>query len=498
MRSVRAKALGFSAMLIMVAVMGAAGANAAGTRDVPGTAAGGHARQAPTLWEIRVVAPSVAQVAMLAERDDLLELRAGADYFVLGDVTTVGRLQAQGLRAELERPLPNDPAAGTAYAAGWEAAGWEAAGSEAAGSEAAGTDAAGTDAAGTDAAAGYPTFYGGYHTVEAHWSHLAKVAEAHPDLAKVVTYGSSWRASQGLSGDSLQAICLTKLGSGDCALTPQAPKPRAVLVTALHAREIATAEIAWNWIDLLATSYGQDSAVTALLDSTEVWVIPLANPDGSRIVESGGGQPLLQRKNADNADGAGCADPPTGLEQSGVDLNRNFGFDWGDSGASAEPCSQDYHGTQAASEPETQALQTLFRQLFADRRGSSPSDPAPADTTGTVFSYHSYAGMVLYPWAITQTPAPNQDKLVALAEKLAQFNNYSVGTPADLLGAVSGSLDDFVYGDLGVPSLTTELGGGGTDCDGFTPPYSCVADEFWPQESQALMVMAQAAAGPYR
>jgi hypothetical protein len=30
------------------------------------------------------------------------------------------------------------------------------------------------------------------------------------------------------------------------------------------------------------------------------------------------------------------------------------------------------------------------------------------------------------------------------------------------------------------------------------PPFSCVASRFWPQERQSLMVLAQAAAGPYR
>jgi carboxypeptidase T len=468
----RAGAVIVSAALAMIGVTGAVGANAANTNpsprlrpDSPVASPGPHTS---SLWEVRVLAPDPAQLRILAERADLLELRRGQDYFVLGDATTVEQLRAWGLQARLERPLPNAPGEHD------------------------------LSAEARPDADGYPTFYGGYHTVDAHHQHLSDIESAHPDLAKTVTYGKSWKSAQGDGGDSLEVICITKISSGDCALSPDAPKPRSVVIAAMHARELATAEIAWNWIDYLTSSYGKDDAVTALLDSTEVWVAPLTNPDGRRIVENGGDEPLLQRKNANDSAGDSCASPPTASDQSGVDLNRNFSFGWGQRSVLASPCEQEYQGTKAASEPETQALQDLFRSLFADRRGSSPSDAAPADTTGTVITYHSYAGMVLYPWGNTTSPAPNSDKLAALASKMAAFNNYSAGTPGELLYTVAGSFDDFTYGDLGVATFTTELGAQGSSCDGFTPPYSCVTSEYWPQERQALLALAQAAPGPYR
>jgi carboxypeptidase T len=466
MRVRRVGAVFVSAALAVMGLTGAIEANASDTSttagalpDAPVTSA---RPQAPDLWEVRVLAPSMAQVRMLAKRSDLLERRNGQDFFVLGDATTVTQLQGWGLRARLERPLPNAP------------------------------HDLGTFTTRHTDAAGYPTFDDGYHTVEAHQQHLSDVASAHSDLAKAVSFGQTFK------GDSLNAICITKLASGDCALSPSAPKPRAVLIATMHAREIATAEIAWNWIDYLTSSYGKDDTVTSLLDSTEVWVVPLTNPDGHKIVESGDTEPVLQRKNADDTDGGSCSSQPSATDQSGVDLNRNFSFNWGDSGASSAPCDQDYHGSGSASEPETQSLEDLFRKLFADRRGSSRTDAAPADTTGTIITYHSYAGMVLYPWGDTSDPSPNHDKLAALAEKMTSFNNYETGSAVDLLYPVTGSFDDFTYGELGVATFTTELGASGTSCDGFTPPFSCVESQFWPQERQALLTLAQAAAGPYR
>lgn len=447
--------------------------NAVGTESAAERPAGAQAptpsgRPNTVPWEVRILAPDPAQVKILTRQVDLLERRDGPDFFALGDVTTVNRLRELGLRARLERRMP--------YAA----------------------TGAGVSALASTDANGYATFYGGYHTVEAHEKHLKDVRKAHPDLAKIVTFGKSWLAEQGKGGHSLKAICITELRSGDCTLSPSAPKPRSVVVAAMHARELATAEIAWNWIDYLTSSYGEDSRVTSLLRSTEIWVVPQANPDGSRIVESGGSEPILQRKNGNDADGNGCASPPTAYEQGGVDLNRNFSFEWSGQGSSTEPCDQVYHGTGAASEPETQALEGLFRSLFADRRGESSTDAAPADTTGTIVSYHSYGGMVLYPWGHLGTPAPNRDKLAELAGKMASFNNYKTGAPSDILYSVSGSFDDFTYGELGVATFTTELGPSSGSCDGFTPSYSCVSSVFWPQEKQALLVLAEAAAGPYR
>jgi carboxypeptidase T len=421
---------------------------------------------------LRVVHPSSTQLAALSANYDLLEARSGGDYFVLGDGSTARTLRAQGLRVQLERtlaPLPKASARSTSA----------------------------LRADGTPAAAAYATFFGGYHTVDAQLQHLRDVAAAYPALATVVDYGDSWRKSQGLTGSDLLAICITRISTGDCARSTSAPKPRSVVVAAIHARELATAEIAWNWIDYLTQGYGTDATITALLNSTEIWVIPVINPDGRKIVESGGTAPYFQRKNANTTRGS-CANPPTASNQYGVDLNRNATFHWGGVGSSTSACSQTYRGISAASEPETQAAQGLFNSLFADRRGPNIGDAAPVTATGTFMTYHSYAGLVLYPWGDVNTAAPNGAKLRALAQKMAVSNHYTFGQPGNVLYNTAGTTDDDLYGRLGVAAFTTELGAAGTSCDGFMPPYSCVASRFWPQERQSLLVLAQAAAGPYR
>jgi hypothetical protein len=420
---------------------------------------------------LRVVGPSAGQVTALSASYDLLEAKAGRDYFVLGDKSTAKALRAQGYQVRTERTLPPLP-------------------------KATATTKSGLQADGSISPAAYGTFYGGYHTVDAQFQHLRDVAAAKPALATLVDYGDSWRKTRGLSGYDLLAICITKKNQGDCARTPTAPKPRSVVVSAIHSRELATAEITWNWVDYLTQSYGADPTITALLDSTEVWVVPVINPDGRKIVESGGNSPYYQRKNANNTRGW-CANPPTASNQYGVDLNRNATFHWGGVGSSSSACSQTYRGTSAASEPETQAAQGLFNSLFADQRGPAITDPAPANATGTFMTYHSYAGLVLYPWGDNNSLAPNGVKLRELARKLATYNHYTAGQGGNVLYQTSGTTDDDVYGRLGVAAFTTELGASGA-CNGFMPAYSCVASKFWPEERQSLIALAQAAAGPYR
>jgi hypothetical protein len=415
--------------------------------------------------EIRVVAPTAAQVQRLQAAYDLLEVRRGKDLMVMGDDATLAALRAEGFTVRVEKrfaPLPT-------------------------------TRSLAQDGV---TAAAYPTFYGGYHTVAAHRQHLTDVAAAYPNLAKVVDYGNSWLKTQNRGGNDLLAICITANAPGNCALSPNAPRPRHVVYAAIHARELATAEIAWNWIDYLVTSYGSDTTVTNLMNGTEMWVIPVANPDGRQIVESGGSSPYYQRKNANDSRGS-CSRPPTASNQHGVDMNRNATWHWGGVGSSTSTCSQTYRGTTAASEPETAAQQALFNSLFKDQRGTGTNDPAPATATGTFMSYHSYAGLVLYPWGDTSTNAPNNAKLSELANRMNDFNSYQAGQGPEILYGTTGTTDDDLYGRLGVAAFTTELGAARTSCDGFMPPYSCVGSRFWPQERQSMLYLAGQAATPY-
>ena len=347
---------------------------------------------------------------------------------------------------------------------------------------------------------------GGYHTVAEQYAHMDSIAAAHPDLAVTIDYGDSWRKVQGMTdGNDLMAICITKRRPGDCALNPETDKPRFFLMAAIHARELTTSELAWRWMDLLVDNYNLDPDITALLDYNELWVVPVANPDGRQIVEQGGNNPYLQRKNANNSLGD-CSDPPTESNQYGVDLNRNADFKWGPIGTSTDPCSQVYNGVAPASEPEEVALQNLLQHLFRDQRGPSDTDVAPPTTTGTMITLHSYANLVLLPWGWTECSgnpcppdlrAPNDSGLRSFAFRMSYFNGYETGQGSEVLYATSGTTDDWSYGTLGIPAFTFEIGPNYGPCSGFTPSYNCQDSLFWPLNRDAFLYAAKAARQPY-
>ena len=400
---------------------------------------------------------------------DVLENRSGSNLYVLGDDATAGKLRAAGFAPTVvEKLKPADWKAPTTQLV-----------------------------PGAPAPAVAPideTYYGGYHTVRAQFAHLDAVAAAHSDLASVVDYGDSYlKTRNAATGYDLKAICLTKKNSGDCALSPTAPKPRFLLMTQIHAREIVTGDVAWRFIDHLVAGYGGNAEVTALLNSTEVWVVPIVNPDGVDLVQQGGNSPYLQRKNLNKSGATNCASPPTGSNQAGVDLNRNTVTHWDTTGVSHSKCSQTYNGVSADSEPETKAIEGLFRKLYADQRGPADGDVAPVTTRGSMISIHSYAGMNLFPWGWTNRHTGNDAKLRAIAQKMTSFNGYRYGQPGEILYNASGTSDDWTYGELGIASFTIEA----RSCGSFTPAFSCATTDFQ-KNLPVLMYVAGLAKGPYR
>lgn len=341
------------------------------------------------------------------------------------------------------------------------------------------------------------TFYGGYRTVFEHYQHLDAVAAAYPHLARVIDYGDSWRKTTSPTDPhDLKAICITRLRSGDCALNPNTDKPRFLLMAAIHARELSTSEMAWRWIDYLMTGYGADPDVTWLLDHQEMWVIPVANPDGRFIVETSN---VWQRKNANTTH---C---PTGA--FGVDLNRNANFAWGGSGSSGYACDETYRGLAPASEPEQYHLEALMQQLFHDQRGPLITDTAPLTTSGVMLTLHSYSNLVLLPWGWVNCAygescppdkrAPNDAGLRALGFRMSYFNGYNTGQASELLYWADGTTDDWAYGTLGIPAYTFEIGPAGGECSAFHPGYACQDSLFWPQNRGAFLYAAKVARQPY-
>ncbi len=266
-----------------------------------------------------------------------------------------------------------------------------------------------------------PSYFRSYDQVAAAMKDLA---ERYPDLVELQDIGDSWEKTQGKAD---RDVLLLRLGNRKVT----ANKPSAMFLGGEHAREIANPELLMRFATQLLEGYGTDPEATALLDTRNIDLVPIMNPDGHATIERGyTKQPsgsVMHRKNTSTP--------------KGTDLNRNYDFHWGGPGASSNPGSDTYRGPSAASEPEVQAVQ---RHVESTR-------------PGIFIDWHSFSKLNLYPWGDTRDKAPHFDGLDALARKFSTYNHYTPQQSIKLY-PTTGTSKDWVYGKFSIPAFTVETG----------------------------------------
>lgn len=121
-----------------------------------------------------------------------------------------------------------------------------------------------------------------------------------------------------------------------------------------------------------------------------------------------------------------------------VDPNRNWGYQWGGKGTSADPCSDIYRGTRAFSEPETAAVANA---VLARR-----------NQIKLFLTFHSYSQLWLMPWSYTRQRASDYNELYRMAYQGAKAlsatygTRYRVGSAPELLYEAAGGSDDWAKG----------------------------------------------------
>jgi hypothetical protein len=250
--------------------------------------------------------------------------------------------------------------------------------------------------------------YRDYRAITAHINELAEVA---PDRASVHPLGST------LEGRTIWAL---RIGNGS---------EKMLINGTQHAREWIAAMVTTCVADRLVRDYERTPAIKAFVDSTELWVVPVVNPDGYQYSWS---TDRYWRKNRRGG--------------YGVDLNRNYAVAWGGSGSSSSKRSQVYRGEYAFSENESTALRDLSkRQQFALH-----------------LDFHSYGQLLMYPWMYTSTPAKDRDRYAAIGDRMASAMFAPHETRYRLLSGVetsptAGTMTDWMYGEGNTLSFTIEL-----------------------------------------
>jgi hypothetical protein len=278
---------------------------------------------------------------------------------------------------------------------------------------------------------------GGYYTYAEVVQKLDSMRLQYPTLITA-------KQNRGTTGEG-RTVWSVKI-SDNADVNESATEPAVYFDALHHAREPQAMAGTMYFMYWLLDNYNTNPEAKYLVDSREIYFVPVVNPDGyvynQTTNPNGGGSWRKNRRN-----NGSCF---------GVDLNRNYNYGWGlNSGSSGDPCSDTYRGPSAASEPEAQAIKNLCTSI----------QPKIA------FSVHSVAGRYLNPYGYNDS-AVTYDIYSDFSGDFASGNNYTYGTVIEMLNYYSsGTTRDWLH-STGCYAWTPEVGGG----------------SFWPSQSQIIPV----------
>jgi hypothetical protein len=150
-----------------------------------------------------------------------------------------------------------------------------------------------------------------YRTVKGTNDTMIQLELDYPDLVTIMDIGYSHRVYDPIPGEEMGSmIRLIKITSNntlpqsDLQVEPLAhfrvepinnTKSKLFIVAGVNVREYAPPEIALRFVEILVAGYGVNADITWILDHAEIYILPIANPDGRKIAESN--RDLLWRKN---------------------------------------------------------------------------------------------------------------------------------------------------------------------------------------------------------
>lgn len=259
---------------------------------------------------------------------------------------------------------------------------------------------------------------------------------------------------------------------------PQADTlPAIIYMGGHHAREHLSVELPLFYAEYFLSEYNKGNPrIVSLMNGRDIHIIPAVNPDGLEYDIANGNYKLWRKNRARNSDGT-----------YGVDLNRNYGYQWGTGGSSGNTGSETYKGPQAFSEPETKAIKSYIENH---------------QNITTLLTFHTFSELILYPWGHKYSGIDvTRDQQVhkVMAEKMAEWNNYRP-LQASALYQASGDTTDWAYGEHKIISFTFELdptnsGWGGSD--GFYPGAG-VIPAVQQKNLEPVLYLLQYADNPYR
>jgi hypothetical protein len=291
---------------------------------------------------------------------------------------------------------------------------------------------------------------------------ILDLAAANPNIAQAVDIGTS------VHGKPITAVRVTR----DARRVRQGARPVVLYQATQHAREWITPEMVRRLLHHYVEGYGRNREITRIVDTTELWFIPVVNVDAYDHTFTEGNR--LWRKNLrdNNGDGQITADA------DGVDLNRNFPYKWGydNEGSSANQASNTYRGPAPASEPETDAQVDLVRRLRPTQ----------------IINWHSAAELLLHGVGWQQaTRSPDDLIYEAMVgdDEHPAVPGYDPDLSAELY-TTNGEYTAHMHNELGAlattPEMSTCQAASAVDPNDEWEPADCVSSFIFPDDERLI------------
>ena len=279
--------------------------------------------------------------------------------------------------------------------------------------------------AGDGGVAGGDAWFEDFKTFAQIDAKLTEFATQRPDIASTFVVGTT------LEGRTVRGVRVSSAAPG---------APAILFNGCQHAREWVSPMTVMYIANRLVDTASSDPAVANLLSKFEIFLIPVVNADGYQF--SWDDNRLWRKNRRNNGDGT-----------MGVDLNRNWDFQWGGVGSSGDTNSETYRGPFPFSEPESQMLRDFY---YAHSNILASID------------FHSYSQLVLSPWGWTTAPAPDAALFQSMGTGMRNAilgvfgTNYIAGPIGTTLYLAAGNVVDWAYGAQDSLAYTIELRDTGT------------------------------------
>ena len=167
---------------------------------------------------------------------------------------------------------------------------------------------------------------------------LTRLHNTYPSLTQLTSIGNS------VEGRPIRVL---KISSTPSVNDPT--KGDVVFVAEHHAREWISVEMALYLADQLLARYATDPQLQADMNRLQIWIIPTVNPDGYNYTASPSGYRYWRKNRQNNGGGI-----------FGVDLNRNWGYQWGTSAGGSSGSPNTTVPVVGSSKPESISKNLVF------------------------------------------------------------------------------------------------------------------------------------------